>query len=235
MTSARTIALLAAALLVLAVAGCTTGERTGTTSTSGAHQASTTSQAVNTTAATERATTTTPPTSDDGLAEEYAVYSALIQGMFIASDAPPALIVIEGMTANPDFGMFSARDAVNTLRGQWPDLGDDILGDLLARNAKQSVLERRFSLSVEYVFVSKEQIDAIFSNHASGWDDFYAKYPHSQGILTLSRVGFNAAVDTAVLYTGNQYHYTGGEGHVVLMKKVEGRWTVRGEAMTWIS
>jgi hypothetical protein len=167
---------------------------------------------------------------EDGLAEEYEVYSALIQSVY-----NNALIVIEDTTAQPDSGLFSPTDAVRFMRNQWRELGDDILSDFQTKNEKPSVLERRFTLSVRYAFISKQEIESIFSDNNSGWDDFYAKYPGSQGILTLSRVGFNEAKDTAVLYAGNQSHWVAGEGNMVLVKKTAGRWTVQGEAMMWIS
>ena len=59
--------------------------------------------------------------------------------------------------------------------------------------------------------------------------------PRSQGILTLSRVGFNQARDTAVLYAGNQWHAAAGEGNMALMKKTAGGWTVQDKAMMWTS
>ncbi len=62
-----------------------------------------------------------------------------------------------------------------------------------------------------------------------------AVYPRSQGVLTLSRVGFNEARGTAVLYAGNQWHAAAGEGNMVLMKKTAGGWTVHDTAMMWIS
>jgi hypothetical protein len=233
MSTGKTIALLAAALLVLVVVGCGTRDQTITigTSTTGAPQ-----------------TTTAPATSDDGLAEEYAVYSALIESMFIDdpqsspmtqgmfSDAgrPPALIVIEGTTAQPDSG-FSPPEAVRFMRNYHPELADEIWSDFQIKNEKPSLLERRFTLGVEYVFLSRQELESVFSKNPSGWEDFYAKYPRSQGILTLSRVGFNEAKDTAVLYEGNQWHGAAGEGNMVLMKKTAGRWTVQDKAMMWTS
>ena len=167
---------------------------------------------------------------EDGLAEEYEVYSALIESVY-----NNALIVIEDTTAQPDSGLFSPPDAVRFMRNYHPELGDEIWSDFQTKNEKPSVLEGRFTLSVRYEFISKQEIESIFSKNASGWDDFYAKYPGSKGILTLSRVGFNEANDTAVLYAGNQSHWVAGEGNMVLMKKTAGRWTVQGEAMMWIS
>jgi hypothetical protein len=124
-------------------------------------------------------------------------------------------------------------------RVSWPDLGDDILGDFKAKNQTSSALERMFTLSVPYTLISEQELASIFSTTASGWDKFYAKYPDSKGFLTLSRVGFNQAKDTAVLYTEYQSGATAGEGDLVLMKKTDGRWTVEGNSMIrqslWLS
>ncbi len=154
---------------------------------------------------------------EDSLAEEYEVYSALIRSVYNNE-----LIVIEDTTAQPDSGLFAPSEAVRFMRNYHPDLGDEIWSDFETKNEAPSVLERRFALGVEYVFISKQEIESIFSKNAGGWEDFYAKYPSSQGVLTLSRVGFNEAKDTAVLYAGNQSHWVAGEGNMVLMKKTAG-------------
>ena len=83
--------------------------------------------------------------------------------------------------------------------------------------------------------MSGQELASIFSSSATGWDKFYAKYPDAKGILALSRVGFNQAKDTAVLYTEYQSGPTAGEGDVVLMKKTDGRWTVQENSMFWQS
>ena len=121
------------------------------------------------------------------------------------------------------------------MKGQWPQLGKDILRDFEQKNENPSLLQRRFTLACEYVLVSRREIESIFFNNGDGWDDFYTKYPGSQGILTLSRVGFNDAKDTAVLYSGSQSNWLNGHGSMVLMKKIAGRWTVLDGATMWVS
>lgn len=243
MSTGKTIALLVAALLVLSAAGCGTGEETtaAVASTTGAPQTTTTGgQTVGTTTATEQMTTSTttplPVTTatevlpGDGLDEEYDVYSAFIQSAY-----HNALIVIEDTTAQPDSGLFSVPDAVRFMRNYYPELGDEIWSDFQTKNQTPMVLERRFTLSAAYVFISKQELESIFASHPTGWEDFYAKYPGSQGELTLSRVGFNEAKDTAIFYAANQSHWVAGEGNMVVMEKTAGRWTVLGQSMMWIS
>ncbi len=94
----------------------------------------------------------------------------------------------------------------------WPQLGDDILRDFKTKNQTPMDLERRFTLEATYVLISLEELESIFVNHATGWEDFYAKYPGSQGELSLSRVGFNEAKDMATFYAANQSHLGGRRG-----------------------
>jgi hypothetical protein len=205
MKSRRMIVVLVAAFLVLTTAGCGASDGTTTSATS---------------ATTAAQTTVT--------ADEYDVYSALIQSVYIDATQPKQ-IVIHDTTANAT--IFSPRLAAGAMKNAWPDLADDILSDFKAKNQMSSALERTFTLSVPYTLISEQELASISSATASGWDKFYAKYPGSKGRLTLSRVGFNQAKGTAVLYT--EYHRgpTAGEGDVVLMKKTAGRWTVQGQWM----
>lgn len=221
-----TLAVLAATLLVLTTVGCAAGNESTTTGAS-APTSPTTTEATTTTMAPPE-TGTTPLT-----AEDYEIYSAVIQSMFIDA-THPAIVVIEESTTRANVGLFSLSDAVGAIEDQWPDLGDEALADFEATNQDSSALERGFTLSVDYSLISEQEIESIFSA-AGGWDDFYAKYPDSQGIFTLSRVGFNEAKDAAALYVANRMHGVGGGGQVVLMKKTADGWAVQGSRRLWIS
>jgi hypothetical protein len=245
MKTRATFTLLAVALLVFATIGCASGEETTTTgvaATAPSPTAAPQPTASQTTASTGQAvitttpawmTTTTRATSDDVLAEEYEVYSALIQTRFIDA-THPTLIVIKDTTAKAGVGLFLLRDAVGAIRDEWPELGDEVLDDFQTKNQTSAVLEGRFTLNVKHELISEQGLQSILSTNG-GWEDFYAEYPGSQGYLTLSRVGFDKAKDTAVLYLGTHVHGVAGGGHVVLMKKRVGGWMVRGERMLWIS
>lgn len=144
------------------------------------------------------------------------------------------MIVIQDKAPVPEQTWMPPSEMARAIRAGWPDLGDEIVKDFEHKNETPLALERRFSLDVGYRFISREELESIFRRSAD-WDAFYAAYPDSQGVLALSRVGFNEAMDTAVVYAGNQWHGAAGEGNVVLMKKVAGRWTVQGERMLWMS
>jgi hypothetical protein len=250
MTTGRTIALAAAVLLALATVGCGTSQTTaaGDTSSTAASETTaapetttmleqpvTTAPPDTTTTTAEDTTTAAPPATDPGLAEEYAVYSALIQSKYIAGNRP-ALVVIEEETVKSDGAQFSVDQAFGIMRSWRPKLDEDVFADFKAKNQAPSALERRFTLSVDYMLMSEQELSSTFaSGHTTGWDDFYKKYPNSHGIVTLSRVGFNKAKDVAVVYAGNQWHWTAGEGGLLLLKKTDGKWVIDQDGMYWVS
>jgi hypothetical protein len=86
-----------------------------------------------------------------------------------------------------------------------------------------------------YVLLTEENMRQIFNINQNGWDVFYADYPGAPGITTLSRVGFNDAMDQALVYVGTQSHWLAGAGYIVLLVKVEGVWVIDQQVMTWIS
>jgi hypothetical protein len=216
----RMIVVLVAALLALTAAGCSGSVGTTTSATS----AITTSAPSGT--STSTSATTTPQAAVT--ADEYDVYSALIQSVYIAKPKP---IVITPMHDNNYF----FGQAVGAMESNWSDLGDAV-DDFKAKNRTSSVLERRFTTSVPYTIVSEQEMASIFSTTVvRDWEKFYAKYPHVYAFLALSRVGFNQKKDTAVLYTEYARGATDGEGDVVLMKKTDGRWTVEQNSMCWMS
>jgi hypothetical protein len=208
MKPCRMIAVLVAALLVLIAAGCGASDGTATSST---------------------LATTAPQTT--ATADEYDVYSALIQSVYVDAAQPKQIVISTvNVDQNGSFGL-----AAPAIKSFWPDLGDDILGDFKAKNKTSSTLEHTFTLSVPCTLISEQELGSIFSSTATGWDKFYAKYPDAKGFIALSRVGFNQAKDTAVLYTEYQSGATAGGGDVVLMKKTDGGWTVKGNSMLWQS
>ena len=64
--------------------------------------------------------------------------------------------------------------------------------------------------------------------------EFQKEFPHNQGLIALSGVGFNRTRTQAMFYVD---HFCGlcGGGRYVLMAKIDGAWHVREEHSTWIS
>jgi len=167
--------------------------------------------------------------------EEHAVYSALIREMYLSKNVD--LIVIDDHTSK---GHHELSEIVDGMKGMFRgQVEPAALEDFRAKNQEEHPLDSRLNLEVRYVLISKAEAKKLFeggqSGPGKGWDGFYAKYPRSQGIMTLSRVGFNEKRDQAVLYVGNQSHWLAGAGFYVFLAKKDGSWVILNRKMVWIS
>ncbi len=174
------------------------------------------------------ATPSTP--TPDPEEEEYRVYSAVIQARYTRDDTK--LVVIIDQTDLP------AEDLDQRLEGDLKEtfkLKSDLIENFKAQNQGPQALKNAFELSLPYQLVTKEEIRKLFQRQGGGWQEFYEKYPDSQGHITLSRVGFNKQTTQALLYVGNQFGDLAGTGYYYLLSKQDGNWVIADEIMVWIS
>jgi hypothetical protein len=166
--------------------------------------------------------------------EEYNVYSALISSV---SDAIVSntikLVVIEENTVGSDYSKRSESNEAY-VRQDMPELQQETLDNYKKANQQSYLLERQFDLPVSYILISEKEKNDIFQS-GRGWDDFYKKYPASQGIMSLSRVGFNSQEDQALVYIGKEENWEGGRGYIFLLIKENNVWKIKREVIAWIS
>lgn len=165
-------------------------------------------------------------------AEEAAVYAAAIETYL---GRRPAQLVLQEETA-----LFIGGDTAETLgylTAKLPGLEADTLDSLQARNDRAYAVPLSTARAWPFpcVLLTAAEMHSFFEPSAGGWDAFYARYPESQGIMELSRVGFNAEMTQALVYVGNQSHWLAGAGFYYLLAKEGGTWKVVGQVMVWIS
>lgn len=171
--------------------------------------------------------------------EEYKVYSALIESWYVQKGAK--MIVIKDHTTSPPrwFPVKGSSPPWISLKGSITivnatQVSSAAVNDLMEKGQNETTLKRMFELSVNYTLLTEDELKHILRGDRGGWDRFYAQYSESQGILTLSRVGFNENMTQALLYVSNQVHW-GVEGHYVVMTRRDGNWTVEDSEMVLIS
>lgn len=171
--------------------------------------------------------------STSAVVEEYAVYEAVIESLYLTEDIE--LIVIKNWTAtNVSPGKSSDTEAEYIREKLGTAIESETLNDYSAKNKQSYQLDQDISLDVPYVLLSEAELTKIFEREG-GWDRFYEIYPNSQGIMTLSRVGFNTQIDQALVYIGNQADYLAGRGYYVLLTKKGDVWTVNNMILARIS
>ncbi len=182
-------------------------------------------------AACSRQVTPVPtPIPPDYDAEEQAVYAALIAAMY-----PAPMVVIMDTTATDPVGVEGLAQTLQYVQQNMSALSQETADSFQVRNDAAYPLAEDLDLGVEVILLSQRDMQAMFAVNQNGWDIFYQRYPDAPGIMTLSRVGFNASLDEALVYIGNQSHWLAGAGYYVLLRKANGAWTVDQQVMTWIS
>jgi hypothetical protein len=169
-------------------------------------------------------------------AEEYAVYSTLINGNTGEDNVNRPLIILDKPSAW--IGMIdSERDKFyEDLQKSSPALMPETLLDLIAKNKEQYTFTRRFEIKRPYTLISEKELDNFFNQDGGGWEEFYRKYPESRGYSTFSRVGFNADKTQALVYQAHGCGGLCGGGAYVLLVKKNGVWVSKGSiGPTWVS
>ncbi len=164
--------------------------------------------------------------------ERSLIYETLIREMFITDKIK--LIVIRDHTALDDTDNDKLNRRFQRITKQISALSQTTLTDLQAKNEQSHILSKSFRLPVEYKLISEEEINEIFQRGGS-WNEFYTKYPDSQGIMTLSEIGSNDEMNQALVYVGNQGSWKGGAGFYVFLIKENNAWAIKDKYTSWVS
>jgi hypothetical protein len=158
--------------------------------------------------------------------EEQAVYSVVVH----SGDGPAVLL----RETSADISSDDPAQSLDYIKSGLPSASKETLNSFIDRNQEHTQLSPDMQLDVEYVLLSDDEQQSIFTQ-AEGWDTFYEKYPGSGGYTSLSRVGFNDELDQAVVYAGNMAGPLMGAGFYYLLEKKDGEWSIIEQVMAWIS
>ncbi len=176
-------------------------------------------------------------------ANQYAVYNALIadddltpyfsRKSNLLSSKSNLLVIIE--RANIDYlGDSNFRELLANVPNQLPSLSKATFDDFLANNKSRVLLKDLFTLPVKRVFISDEELNTIFKDKLY-WEAFYKKYPNSQGVMTLSNVGFDAQKKQALVYVSNSRGSLDAVGIYAVLEKQNDVWRVKEKYEAWVS
>jgi hypothetical protein len=170
-------------------------------------------------------------------AEEYAVYSALINQGTEEENANRLLVIVKQPTPWVGFVEKERDSFYEDLLKSSPALMAETVNDLKAKNKDHPQFTRRFNITRPYVLVSEQELESLFSKHGiGGWEKFYEKYPESRGYATFSRIGFNPEKTQALVYRGHSCGGLCGGGSYILLVKINGAWTIKGNVgPIWVS
>lgn len=174
-----------------------------------------------------------PPALSRVTEEEYALLSALIDGMY--SKETEKLIVVQGQTTTLTPYKSPIVESLQRVKQQMPALDEETLKDFESKNRQPYVLQELFKVNAKYTLISPKKVGDYFRKDGGWWPAYYKDYPGSQGLMIVSRVGFNSEMTQALVYVSNQVGGLAGEGSFVLLVKDQGGWKRQEKVPIWIS
>ncbi len=171
-------------------------------------------------------------------AEEYAVYSAVLTASkeFSLGSGYQYVTVYDqtGLSENltqPEESLYP------TIRQELPAVTEELVDDLLAANSEPYHLASRFVFEVPVVLVSWREYEAISSEleEQECFETVRERFPHPefQGWFRFSRVGFNLAMDQALVYF--ESYVCNGAGFIALLEKQDDIWRMTAHTLVWLS
>lgn len=169
--------------------------------------------------------------------EEYKIYSIVID-KFFRSDK-----VIIKQASNFAIDLFYGNDYYEDLINEFPDFDTNlVVSHWNNNNINNSVnfSENFQSDSLEIILITDEELNFIFDyeiydNYYDQWLEFYHYYPYSSGLVSFSRISFNEDNTQAVLEMGQTSGSLSGTGLFIHLEKIDNKWTIIKEILTWIS
>lgn len=120
----------------------------------------------------------------------------------------------------------------------FPELSKTVLNNYKKANSTTVILENKFDVSPKTIkLIPEEELDSIFSGQHldENWYNFHAKYPDSNGLIRLNRIGYNSCRTEAVLEISISIASENAEGMIILLKKENNAWKIIKIHQTWIS
>lgn len=180
--------------------------------------------------------------------EEAAVYAVYINAHLISNPIthkPYSMIVIKDHSS----GLENRDILEQEIKRLLPKPDPQTLKNFFARNARyfgglslesfrngffgRRRLNADIRFEIRHVLITDGTVGQIFGD--GGWEEFNRRFPNCQGIVNLSRAGFNKNNTEALLYVGNQWDWLAGEGRIVLFQKKGGEWTEVATGTCWVS
>jgi hypothetical protein len=171
--------------------------------------------------------------------DDYAVFGALLAGLQGPEDPEEAWegreMLIVDITATP--GKSGSQPGANwgfrSKSSAAPS--QETFSDYLQKAHIACAVGPEFGEPKSYKIIARDEVNNFFKMGGGWWQEFYKKYPTSAGFWQFSRPGYNSARDEAVLYVVHACGGLCGTGHLYLLSKQNGHWTVKNRLLLWIS
>jgi hypothetical protein len=171
-------------------------------------------------------------TSDNLDDLDYRLYSLVLDELFPETENPVIYQATSAFTAS------LGREYIQSMIDAYPEMDATVFSDYILVNDTVFYLEDKFNVASKKVsLVSDAEINHIFNTTDinKGWEEFYRRYPDSNGTISFSRIGYSKDKTQAMVEMGNMYASLGGEGRMIFLKSENNEWKITKAIPTWIS
>ena len=136
--------------------------------------------------------------------------------------------------AFPDLGEWGANFVNNQRVRLRRDVGEatvDAFFEVNRRSGDATTLIRSLGAGV----YTRADEAAIVKAGEWYWDGFRQRFPRSDGLTALGRIGFNAERSEALAYCARTSGMLAGDGRVAVLRRVHGRWSIVRWETIWVS
>jgi hypothetical protein len=171
------------------------------------------------------------PCNTDTVAREYEVYSSALPVLYPSTKQ----FVIEEQSSAYLYDLVYLSSMVkigNHFKKSMPEVTPVMISGYRSANDQRSNFSYGFKIQ-NYTLVRSEEMDQLFKMNGGHWERFFKRYPASNGLITLSRVGFNEDATRAIFYMGMGCGNDCGEGSFVYMVKEGDSWRVDRKLRVW--
>ena len=169
--------------------------------------------------------------SSDPDTEEYAVYSAFLNGNYAGQEIEQILIADQTEVNSPEL----LQQDLETVQEN-TSLSAGLIFSFLERNNQPQPLRPDLDLDLDYRLVTEQEIEKLCERDEEGnREPFYDLFPNSIGFLYLSRVGFSDEMDQALLYFEWFVYDQPVLGGYYIMDWQDGEWVIGEGGLEWMT
>ena len=166
--------------------------------------------------------------------DEYVIYSLSIEYVYLLNllshnKNPIESIVVIGETN--DLGEYWIENFVEDLDDR--DVPEEVIEDWKLEARSIDPLIRKLDFSYKYFLPTREELDTFDADNFFG--EFYEKYPDSNGLISVSRIGYDKARTTALIHVIHSYGTLGANYYFILLEKKAGSWGISKRISTTLS
>ncbi len=121
------------------------------------------------------------------------------------------------------------------LKREWANLKIETYDDFVMKNFLRVWLDTKFDFDFAYHLMQEGEDDKYEESEDGYWEAFYEVYPRFIGVTSVSRVGFDANREQALIYVAQQQEGLSGSGVFYCLERGTTGWIVRARYLKYIS